>query len=93
MARPHSHDCTTCKQEFACPGTLWRNHDGFPEVVCSFYHEAGNTECEDCVALERCCWCGMPEGGELGAILTFDGERAHSKCKDEWTSQEAVAVG
>jgi hypothetical protein len=90
VRRGHEHDCTTCKLPFPCPGTLERNWDGFPEVICTFYHEAGNTECEDCVAAEACDWCGAKHqpmstvhenAGELGALT----HRYCTACVDEAT--------
>ena len=50
--KPHGHPCKTCKGNVECPGEWERNYDGFPEVICSFYHRIGGDvaemECDDC---------------------------------------------
>lgn len=40
-SRPHTHPCTVCSTKVPCPGTWERNHDGFPEVICSVIHRPG----------------------------------------------------
>ena len=48
--REHSHPCRSCGAKVPCRGRLIRNYDGFPEVICSDYHERYiRPECEACV--------------------------------------------
>jgi len=34
----HTHPCAECGTPVDCHGEWHRNHDGFPEVICDFYH-------------------------------------------------------
>jgi hypothetical protein len=63
MARTHTHDCATCGKDYSCPGTYSRNYDGFPEAVCSAWHEAHERECGDCRELKSCDECGAKLNG------------------------------
>lgn len=45
----HRHQCTLCRQWFACTGLQWFNYDGEPVAVCRDYHVDGHTECLDCL--------------------------------------------
>lgn len=62
--RSHVHRCALaikgCQNTVDCTGTLERNHDGFPETVCSVYHlpngETDPQPCEDCYA-DTCVLC------------------------------------
>lgn len=83
----HHHRCQTCRQEFECPGNLWLNHDGWPEVVCTEYDERQNRECPTCEEAETCGWCGRP--GEL--ITDAVGDRLHPACQRECAQREAEA--
>lgn len=60
MRHEHTHNCTVCQTPTPCGGELERNHDGWPETVCSFYHLSNGSIadifCEDCDA----CECGEP---------------------------------
>ena len=85
MRRAHSHQCTCCGQDYDCGGTLSRNHDGWPEVVCSVYHEAGDTECAACDLAPRCAWCGRP-----GSTVTSEGEQVHPECIKEQLARKAT---
>lgn len=51
-AHTHTHPCTTCQQPFTCTGDLVLNHDGWPETICTIYHEDGHTRCEACTCHE-----------------------------------------
>jgi hypothetical protein len=53
MRRPreHSHPCRSCGAKVPCSGDLIQNYDGFPEVICSEYHERyRRPDCEACEA-------------------------------------------
>lgn len=63
----HTHACTRCAASYDCYGTYSRNYDGFPEAVCSAYHEQQMTECEVC---EETVWCG--DCGEVPAVADSD---------------------
>jgi hypothetical protein len=57
MTRAHSHRCETCKTPVPCDGTLSRNYDGWPEVICDVIHKpyssvAETVLCESCHAAE-----------------------------------------
>jgi hypothetical protein len=55
--RLHSHPCEHCETPVECSGEFERNHDGFPEVICSDYHlRSGairDVFCESCEHAER----------------------------------------
>lgn len=34
----HTHECQRCGVETPCEGTLERNEDGAPEVICGVFH-------------------------------------------------------
>jgi len=36
----HTHPCRDCGSPAPCDGTLERNHDGIPPIVCDWYHVA-----------------------------------------------------
>lgn len=50
----HTHKCTDCGTPVDCEGTLERNHDGFPAVICTAIHRPGGwtdpVRCEGCEA-------------------------------------------
>jgi hypothetical protein len=52
----HSHPCSFCRTPVECPGTLERNVDGWPEVICGLYHLPGGSIadllCDSCEASE-----------------------------------------
>lgn len=62
MSRAHTHPCSVCGKPARCEGTFERNYDGFPEVICLFYHLPGGQladyRCEDCEDLQQCDDCG-----------------------------------
>lgn len=51
----HTHCCTLCHTRYDCDGDLEHNYDGFPEVVCTAYHYAAETECIECQSLRSFC--------------------------------------
>ena len=51
MSRAHTHKCRVCGKRYECEGTLERNHDGWPEVICLAFHVRLLQECEDCFDL------------------------------------------
>lgn len=69
MTSHHDHVCSTCRSEFACPGDLERNYDGFPEVICTYWDVLGEHECEDCTLLSQCDGCGE----KLKPLASVDG--------------------
>lgn len=48
----HTHPCEHCKTPVECDGERERNHDGWPEVICTSYHLPGgriaDVRCESC---------------------------------------------
>ena len=49
----HHHSCVDCRAPAPCDGTLRRNYDGIPEVICDWFHERGGRyehRCERCQA-------------------------------------------
>lgn len=50
MRRAHLHRCQTCAASYECYGTLKQNYDGFPDVICSLFHEHDVCECDACLA-------------------------------------------
>lgn len=53
---PHHHPCQICHAKTECGGTWEENWDGFPDVICREFHQAGgfvnpDFSCEDCEAL------------------------------------------
>lgn len=62
--RNHSHNCRFkeygCNNLVKCSDAfLYRNHDGYPEVVCALNPE-DRIECDACEESEKCDYCGMP---------------------------------
>lgn len=53
----HTHPCDHCETPVECEGIHERNHDGWPETICSNIHLPGGvtaqTLCEDCQAQQR----------------------------------------
>lgn len=48
MNKPHTHVCAKCAKPYECDGTLERNDDGFPEVICLTFHQDHQQVCETC---------------------------------------------
>lgn len=46
--RAHTHECQQCRTRFECSGAQEHNYDGYPEVWCRDYHDAGWDKCPDC---------------------------------------------
>ncbi len=49
----HSHPCIDCKSPAPCDGTLERNFDGWPPIICREYHVTFGKydfRCEACQA-------------------------------------------
>lgn len=44
----HAHDCEACGKPFDCTGELERNHDGWPEVICDWFHRYEQRVCPTC---------------------------------------------
>jgi hypothetical protein len=80
VRRGHEHDCETCGKPYACGGTYWHNHDGWPEAVCTAWHERHERECEDCHDAPRCAWCGKRTDAEL---IPDGGDMVHAACMGE----------
>jgi hypothetical protein len=62
----HTHPCLDCGTPLACEGTYERNHDGWPEAICTAYHgRHGLTNpywvCEAC----RLGWAARAEADRL----------------------------
>ena len=76
----HTHTCPTCQTSYDCPGTLSRNHDGWPEGVCSRYHEAGERDCPTCETAVKCSWCGKLFAADEMPIPDAQGGIYHQLC-------------
>jgi hypothetical protein len=46
--RAHTHECRECHRELDCTGTLERNYDGWPEVICRSFDVWGMDVCTEC---------------------------------------------
>jgi hypothetical protein len=63
MVALHTHPCENagCPNEVECWGEWERNHDGWPEAICTHYHGPNGTieaqPCQSCDA-DTCvvCW-------------------------------------
>jgi hypothetical protein len=58
----HTHPCANCQIKTQCPGHYERNHDGFPEVICTEFHGGGTFLCDECRA--HMCESGQAEDCE-----------------------------
>lgn len=47
--KPHHHPCADCGRKTPCPGTWEENYDGWPEVVCSEFHDMPSQSIADAV--------------------------------------------
>jgi len=46
----HTHPCANCATPVECDGELVKNYNGWPEVVCTAYHEEHRAGiCESCL--------------------------------------------
>lgn len=87
--RTHTHPCERCKAVFGCSGELLRNFDGWPEVICTLYHDGSAKyhqfrQCEECVMTE---WCG--DCGQHPVKTEIDGDRLCLTCADERSAHAA----
>ena len=74
-SRAHTHPCTHCRTPVECHGTWEQNYDGFPEVICGFYHLPNGSLAElYCDACWECQDCGET------ATLDWYGKRVCSDC-------------
>ena len=46
----HAHRCDDCAEDFECDGTLEKNLDGEPKVICRLYHVWAERLCPICRA-------------------------------------------
>jgi hypothetical protein len=62
--RAHTHQCIHCRTPVECHGTLERNHDGWPEVVCDNFHKSSKLflceSCDHAFKQPDCHDCGGP---------------------------------
>jgi hypothetical protein len=46
----HIHRCDRCNQRFECDGEQTQNYDGWPQVVCEWFHRRTMNLCATCDA-------------------------------------------
>lgn len=72
MAKLHTHPCEFapqgCQTVIDCLGDLERNHDGYPEVVCSLYHAPNGS-----IMPDRCAECEESYCTACGQVTRFEG--------------------
>ena len=90
--KSHTHKCERCTTPFRCDGELLQNPDGWPDVICTHYHEGGAQhhewrQCEECALTAWCESCGR-----YPAVTEHEGDRICLTCADEAREQPRKAT-